>query len=146
MKVLVALDQSPISLRAAREAARLFPGAEFLVVNVARTLSPWVMAGEFGSVYSPSVEELVARPDESELVAYAETAGLDEAAILTAEGDPATAICLAADDHDVDVVVVGSHDKGVLGRLFDPSVAQTVVQGTYRPVLVVSGTPPDAVS
>ena len=111
-----------------------------------RTLSPWVMAGEFGSVYSSSLADLLMPLDESELAAHAEIAGLDEAEILAAEGFPATAICQAADDHDVDLVVVGSHDKGVLRRLFDPSVAQTVVQETYRPILVVSGTPPDTAS
>lgn len=37
MKILIALDESPVSARAAREAVRLFSpaGAHFLVVNVA---------------------------------------------------------------------------------------------------------------
>jgi hypothetical protein len=39
-KVLIALDDSPILLRAAREAARLFPDAEFLVVNMTRRTAP----------------------------------------------------------------------------------------------------------
>jgi nucleotide-binding universal stress UspA family protein len=47
-----------------------------------------------------------------------------------------------ADEHDVDVIVVGSHDKTAWRRLFDPSVAADVVRDTSRPVLVVSGTPP----
>ena len=50
----------------------------------------------------------------------------------------------AAEEHDVDVVVVGSHDRGMLSRLLDPSVAAGVVRGTYRPVLVVSGHSPEA--
>jgi hypothetical protein len=102
LKVLVALDQSPISVRAARESTRLFPGAEFLVVNVTQQYVPWVQAGDFGTVYPITPVEL----------------------------------------HDVDVVVVSSHDKVMLRRLLDPSVAQAVVQGTYRPVLVASGEAP----
>jgi nucleotide-binding universal stress UspA family protein len=141
-KVLIALDDSPISLRAAREAGRLFPDAEFLVVNVTRRIVPWVSAGEFGTVYPLTFSDLTEVPiDEEVLFDRAHIAGIDDAEFLTLKGDPASVICSAAEEHDVDAVVVGSHDKGVLRRLLDPSVAQAVVQGTYRPVLVVSGTP-----
>jgi nucleotide-binding universal stress UspA family protein len=143
MRVLLALDQSAISVRAAREAHRLFAGAEFLVVNVSRLSVPWLMGDEFGAVYPATLESLPSEGiEEDELTALAADVGIDDPEIVIFEGDPASAICRAAEDHDVDVVVVGSHDKGVLRRLFEPSVAQAVVQGTYRPVLVVSGTPP----
>lgn len=143
LKVLVALDDAPISLRAAREAARLFPEAEFLVVNVASVVVPWIPGGEFGGVYSTAIVDLQSEaPDDDQLAARAAEAGIAEVEVLRLGGDPAAAICEAAETHDVDLVVVGSHDKGVLRRLLDPSVAQAVVQGTYRPVLVVSGSPP----
>ncbi len=143
MKILIALDESNISRRAAREALRLFPDGEFLVVNVSRHTVPWLGTGEFGVVYpAEAVTFSDEGIDDEHLAALAESAGIDVAEVLTIAGDPAHAICKAADAHDVDVVVVGSHDKGVLRRLIDPSVAQAVVQGTYRPVLVVSGTPP----
>ncbi len=145
MRVLVALDESPISRRAAKEAARLFPGAEFLVVNVGRTVAPWVMAGEFGAVYPIDYVELdTIGLDSHELATEAEEVGLGDADVLTLEGDPAQVICEAAEEHDVDAVVVGSHDKGVWRRLLEPSVAHAVIQGTYRPVVVVSGAPPAA--
>jgi hypothetical protein len=50
----------------------------------------------------------------------------------------------AADANTVDVVVVGSHEEGLLSRLFDPSVARAVTKATDRPVLVISGEPPRA--
>lgn len=143
MKVLIALDDSEISLRAAREAHRLFGAADYLVVNVSRRVVPWLVAGQFGMVYPVDVAELVSGGlDDSSLAEKIDSAGLESAEVLTFDGDPAVAICGAAETHDVDVVVVGSHDKGVLRRLVDPSVAQAVVQGTYRPVLVVSGVAP----
>jgi nucleotide-binding universal stress UspA family protein len=143
MRVLVALDERPISRRAAREAARLFPDALFLVVNVTRRGVPWVVRGPFGAVYSSRSDDFAADElDEDTLTATAEAVGLEHIEALALEGDPATAICEAAEAHDVDIVVVGSHDRGVLWRLLDPSVAQAVVRGTYRPVLVVSGQPP----
>jgi len=142
VKILIALDESPISLRAAREAGRLFGDAEYLVVNVTRHAVPWVAAGGFGTVYPIPLTELrPSRLDEDEVLALAEHAGIHASEVLPEFGDPATAICEAAEQCvvDVDVVVVGSHDKGVLRRLLDPSVAQAVVRGTDRPVLVVSG-------
>ena len=142
MKILVALDASPTSVRAAREASRLFPDAEFLVVNVTRRVVPWVAEGDFGTVYPASIYAFQQGLEPEEVATVAEAAGLEEVDALRLQGDPADAICAAADVHDVDAVVVGSHDYGVLRRLFDPSVAQAVVRGTYRPVLVVSGTPP----
>ncbi|HUP73997.1 MAG TPA: universal stress protein [Acidimicrobiales bacterium] len=140
MKILIALDESPVSLRAAREAGRLFGDADYLVVNVTRHVVPWVAAGGFGTVYPIPLTEL--RPsglDEEELRALVEHVGIEASEVLPEFGDPATAVCDAAEEYDVDVVVVGSHDKGVLRRLLDPSVAQAVVRGTDRPVLVVSG-------
>ena len=141
-KVLIALDDSPISLRAAREAARLFPAAEFLVVNVTSRVVPWI-AGDFGAVYPAILADMPAIGlDDEQLAAQADALGLEDVTVLPLEGAPAAAICEAAEANDVDVVVVGSHDKSILRRLLDPSIAQAVVQGTYRPVLVVSGTPP----
>jgi nucleotide-binding universal stress UspA family protein len=143
MKVLVALDDSTISLRAAREAVRLFPGAEFLVVNVNRRPVPWLAPGPFGATYATSFVDLppVGLDDEA-LAERAHASGIDDPETITTVGEPASAICDAAEEHDVDVVVIGSHDKGVLGRLLHPSIAHAVVSGTHRPVLVVSGRPP----
>jgi nucleotide-binding universal stress UspA family protein len=58
-------------------------------------------------------------------------------------GDPVQMIREAADEHDVDVIVVGSHDKSALRRIFDPSVAAGLIRATHRPVVVVSGDPPE---
>ena len=147
IRVLLALDESVASFRAAREGARLFgPDAEFLVINVARVPTPWVPVGGFGVVSLPppawDAEDL-ARFTEADLQQRAGEAGASPSEILTPLGDPVECICAAAEEHHVDVVVVGGHDKGVLSRLFDPSVSAGVVRRTHRPVLVVSGTGPN---
>ena len=142
LTVLIALDESPASQHAAWEAARLFtaPGTKFLVVNVARHPAPWVPVGGFGlvSVPPPGWEEAAEPADEAELARMAEGAGVGDPEVLTEVGDPAEAICAAADDHDADVVVVGAHRKGFLTRLLSPSVSAGVMRRTGRPVLVVA--------
>lgn len=147
IRVLLALDESVASFRAAREGARLFgPDAEFLVINVARAPVPWLPVGGFGLVSAPLPMWDVPETDfvtEAELSRRAGEAGAEPAEVLTPVGDPVECICAAAEEHDVDVVVVGAHDKGFLTKLFDPSVSAGVVAGTHRPVLVVSGTGPD---
>lgn len=149
MKILIALDESPVSARAAREAVRLFsgPDAEFLVINVTRFPRMWAGAGAgaYGMVTPLAMDP--AWPDDDgaaqdNLVDRAEAAELPDAEALTATGDPVRLVCIAAEDNEVDVIVVGSHDKSVLRRLVDPSVAAGIVRETYRPVLVVSGEPP----
>lgn len=147
MRVLIALDESPVSHRAALVAGRLFSGAgaEFLVVNVARVPAPWVGGAGFGAVAPLALDPRWLEPDEeaeADLMARAEAAGLPDPEVVVTSGDPVTLICAVAEEHDVDVIVVGSHDKTALRRLFDPSVAAGVVRDTYQPVLVVSGAPP----
>lgn len=151
MKILIALDESPISERAARVAADLFssvPDTEFLVIDVARIPAPWVGSAGFGVVAPLDPPSVAGRAqagtgeEEGKLAARARSSGVEHADPLVRTGDPATEICRAADEHDVDLIVVGSHDKSALERLVDPSVAAGVIRDTYRPVLVVSGTPP----
>ena len=150
MKVLIALDDSAVSSRAAREATRLFdgPGTEFFVINVATLTVPWIAGAPYGVIAPIRIDPRWNGPGfdaddaDVELMERAETVGVPSPQIVTDVGDPVTLICRAADEHDVDVVVVGSHDKSALRRLFDPSIADGIVRDTYRPVLVVSGQPP----
>ncbi len=147
MKVLIALDDSPVSARAAREAVRLFSGAdvEFLVISVTRLPMMWAGGYGYGMVAPLAMDQAWLANDgtaENDLVARAEAAGVSDPEAITETGDPVSLVCLAAEEHGVDVIVVGSHDKSVFKRLVDPSVAAGIVRETYRPVLVVSGEPP----
>lgn len=149
MRILIALDESSVSARAAQVAAQVFsaqPDVEFLVINVARIPTPWVGAMGFGlvapMVVDPEWLDRDVDDEERELVADARAAGLSDAKPIVRAGDPVEQICAAADEHAVDLIVVGSHDKSALRRLVDPSTASGVVRGTHLPVLVVSGAPP----
>jgi universal stress protein A len=52
-------------------------------------------------------------------------------------GKPAEAIIQAAEDLDVDLIVMATHGRSGVARLFLGSVAEHVVRGAQRPVLSV---------
>lgn len=140
-KVLVALDESEVSRHAAHVAARLFAGkdVEFLAISVAQVPTAW--ADPFGGVYAlPQSfwDNLPAEGlSEQDIANEAKESGLSQVEPLVDVGGPVERIVAAADEHDVDLIVVGAHDKGFLRRLVDPSVSEGVVHRAHRPVLVV---------
>ncbi|MXR42043.1 universal stress protein [Halobaculum sp. WSA2] len=52
-------------------------------------------------------------------------------------GEPSRAICGFASDDDADLIVVGTHGRGGIRRIVLGSVAERVIRGADRPVLVV---------
>jgi nucleotide-binding universal stress UspA family protein len=63
-------------------------------------------------------------------------AGLDATALVT-QGATAEAILEAAAQHEVDMIVVGSHGQGALYQLLVGSVSEGVLRKSGCPVLVV---------
>ena len=59
------------------------------------------------------------------------------AASLIWDGDPGEAIVDAADAERADLIVVGSHERSPVGRLFLGSVSDFVVRHARAPVMVV---------
>jgi len=146
VNVLIALDESRVSVHAARVAGALFAacGAAFTVINVTRIPTPWVGGAGYGVVAPLPPDPSWFSPDgadEVDLMERAQGAGIPDPEALVEAGDPVTLICEAAHRHAIDIIVVGSHDKSALRRLIDPSVADGVVHGTNIPVLVVGDGP-----
>ncbi len=162
-QVLIAVDESEQALNAARVAYKLFgDGATYTVVNVADE-SPMIWGGDYlmwGVGYpmlmAPSgIVGVAPRPtsEPASAVSEVESAPIDAAMQVALDvateaelpnpqvvgevGDPARAILEAARQHAVDVIVVGSHDRGWIDRLFAPSVADSVVKEAEIPVLIV---------
>jgi K+-sensing histidine kinase KdpD len=58
---------------------------------------------------------------------------------LVVDYEPAAAILAVAEAEDADLIVVGTHGRGGLRRMLLGSVADKVIRGTHRAVLVHRG-------
>lgn len=141
-RVLIAADSSDTSVEAARVAHRLFgDAAEYMVVNVDRAMND---AMAWGAAY-PLAMPLPPETDDAAAIQRAEdvatevrdSASMPDAEVIGDVGDPAYAIIQAAHQHDVDVIVVGSHTHSWLSRLFTGSVSNDLLREADIPVLVV---------
>jgi len=58
------------------------------------------------------------------------------------DGDPAETILRVAGEEGADLIVLGTHGRGALGKLLMGSVAEKVVRGAPCPVLTTNATVP----
>ena len=143
MKILLPVDGSELSLHEVRFALKLVREglqASFLLVNVQ----------EPSSLY-----EIVTWPDPDVRAQGSRAAGedaLQPAVILLREagvscetevvaGDPAHALVDLMEEHGCDMVIVGTRGAGPMLNLLQGSVAQSLLQDSPVPVLLVK--PPE---
>lgn len=126
-KILVALDTSPRAPIVLQRAAAIAQtaGAELYLLH-AVGLPPELPSEAYRS--SPNdVVEILRTSAVRDLEARAAT--LEPAQIshiLVRTGSPWAAICAAAKEHDIDLVVVGSHGYGGVDRLLGTTAAKVV--------------------
>jgi nucleotide-binding universal stress UspA family protein len=144
MKILVPVDGSKYS-RAALEfiASRttLIGGAPSVeVLNVQLpipTRAARIVGKEVAQSYYADESAKVLKP----ALAVLARAGL-QAACTFRVGHPGEQIAEAADEDDVDLIVMGSHGHGALAGMVLGSVTHAVLARTTRPVLVLRATNP----
>ena len=140
--MLVGTDGSPLSISAAQRGITLLGKPEHVTVLTVLAELPGDDTGGFeGGVASPEERdqqwqaEVAHANDELARAASALTgAQVDQ---RTEVGDVARTLCDVAAELGVDAIVVGSHARGRLGRLFHGSVSEHVVRHAPCPVLVV---------
>ena len=144
MNALIATDGSEASQDALRVAAELMPDdtALILLTVVPRPLQPEDDAGGFeGPLFSEEEARDEARSEQvsaaGALAATASVLGARPVEQRVREGEAGQAICDEAKELGVDIVVVGSHDKGPIARALLGSVSDYVVHHSPCPVLVV---------
>ena len=149
--ILIGYDGSAHAERAIDEAARMFPGAEAVVMTVWRSVGDVADAGR-AALPEDVVKKATAEMDaaaEGEAKATAQegadratAAGLDaRPQIACAEGSVAEAILRAAAEDDAMTVVVGSRGRSGVRSALLGSVSNTVVHHSEKPVVVVHAKP-----
>jgi nucleotide-binding universal stress UspA family protein len=140
VRILIAIDGSAAARRAVDFVARhpdLFGRAPQLTCLFVDTPPPLRAVGALGA--DPGMPP-IPPVDPQQLSAPALQALRDAGyrpALQVREGDPALEIAQAARDGGYDMIVMGSHGRGLLKRALLGSVASKVLSGCEVPVLIV---------
>ena len=142
-KILHATDFSKASARALQEAIKLAKDhhAQLLVVHVIEP-TPYVAGGEFGGaeVYT-KLEDMTrqnAQSSMSKLIERLKKSKIKAESLLL-RGSSHEQIVKAAKNKKADMIVIGTHGRTGLSKLFMGSVAGKVVALAACPVLTVRG-------
>jgi nucleotide-binding universal stress UspA family protein len=135
-KLLLATDLSEASTAATEEAFELAGrlGASLLIVSVIDPGSLRLPGGRYHARMDQVRERREALAQA--LVERGREEGV-AVSFLVWDGDPGDMIVSAVEAEHADMVIVGSHGRGAVGRLFLGSVSEHVVRHAPCPVLVV---------
>ena len=141
MNFLIAVDDDAESQSAIEFADRLLgPDDDASVLHVTRGVLPYI-AGPFGGylMVPPSQVALDDTDERAEAVVEREAEAISsvDAKELVDYGDPAERICATGLELNVDLIVLGSQDRGAFGRFLHGSVSEEVVRHAPCSVLVV---------
>jgi nucleotide-binding universal stress UspA family protein len=134
-KILIAVDSGPIAARAFDLGMGLAKevGAELgliTVVDSIRLAAP--------SVDAAALQLLpLAREEARQLLDKMVAKSGGQAKAFQSEGAPGDEIVAAAKSFGADLIVIGSHGRGGIGRVLMGSVAEAVMRHAPCPVLVV---------
>ena len=134
-RILLATDLSPASEGATQQAIDLAHdlGASLLIVSV---IDPELRGAPGGRLERMDQRRAVREQAAQAVVLRGRQAGIT-VNFLVWEGEPGPAIVEAAQAEQVDMIVVGSHGRGRVGRFMLGSVSDHVIRNADAPVLVV---------
>jgi len=135
-RLLLATDLGEASTSATEQAFDLAAslGAQLVAVSIIDPGSLVLPGGRFRARIDQVRERL--EREAQVLVARGRERGID-VSFLVWTGDPGDQIVAAAEAEGADMIVVGSHGRGTVGRLLLGSVSEHVVRNAGCPVLVV---------
>jgi nucleotide-binding universal stress UspA family protein len=140
--ILVATDfgeASEAALRYGRELAKRFD-ATLHVLTVAENLAIATFGAETFAAVAPRLQneiEAAARQALNEAVIDSDHSGPATRPVVLTSSSPATAIVDYAQEHDINLIVMGTNGRGVLEHFLMGSVAERVVRLAPCPVLTV---------
>jgi nucleotide-binding universal stress UspA family protein len=143
--IVVGYDSSDPSKRALERAVELAEafGADLIVTSVAE---PVALPGDAlvpGDAIGLAAPAILPVPDRAEATRELEEARKTlearrvKAQYLATVGDAAEGIIEAANQHDADLIVVGTREPGFLDRIVGGDVSEAVSRRAHRDVLIV---------
>ncbi len=140
-RILVPTDGSDHALRAAEHAHYLAETFD-ATVHVVAVVDVQTAAGPFdaGGVSTAFVTRLTERSEAAVEAVRSVTDGEVVARTATPRGAPVETILAYADDHEVDMVAMGTHGRTGVDRYVTGSVTERVVSRSEVPVLTVRAT------
>ena len=147
--ILVPLDGSPFAEQALPWAACLAKvcGAHLELVRVHDPVPPWTIATE-GAVAATTVDPTIRDAEEQYLAncaARLEEGGFAGVTRKLIEGDVVEQIACHAEDNAFGLVVLATHGRGAISRLWLGSVSDALVRRLTVPVLLIRPTEGTAV-
>jgi nucleotide-binding universal stress UspA family protein len=135
-RVLLATELSPVSDRAVDHAIKLATAhaAELIVLTVVDPRLLRLPGGRF--LRRIDQERARVEAGAQAIVERAKAAGA-RAAYLVWEGEPAEAILSASEAESADIVVLGSHRRGRIGRIVMGSVSNRVAEQAHCQVAII---------
>jgi nucleotide-binding universal stress UspA family protein len=144
MKVLIAVDDDTPSRDALAFAERLVSDRdEVVVLNVTSYAELLPFSGDpFGAgigAVALDPESLAQLDDRAEQLVERTADEIDakKTNVVVEHGSPGERICATAAEHGIELIILGSHERGAFGRFVHGSVSDYVVHHAPCPVLVV---------
>jgi nucleotide-binding universal stress UspA family protein len=141
--ILVPVDGSDCSLHAL-EIAAAFAREQQARLSIVTVVDPAKAAAMAFGEASMAASCLDALDDEGKTVvddAAGRVRAFSQAETAVLDGAPVDAIVHYARDHGVDLIIIGSHGRSGLSRVFLGSVAEGVIRHSIMPVMVVRHIP-----
>ncbi|XP_042496122.1 universal stress protein A-like protein isoform X2 [Macadamia integrifolia] len=146
-KVMVAIEESEFSHYALKWALENFNdclSGSSLVIFTVQTIASvgHIYAASFGSAHPDMLKSVQENKRKFSLALLEKAKEICAKQGVTAEtiteiGDPKVAICDAVEKLNIDILILGSHGRGILKRAFMGSVSNYCVQNAKCPVLVI---------
>ncbi|TMN22966.1 universal stress protein [Lentibacillus cibarius] len=140
-KILVAYDGSELSREALNEAklqARGVPETEVYILSVVTQAGPSAnvavarsMEWELADNLRPELKEIEEEFQADDITVYTDVV------IDVAQRNAGEKVCSYAEEHDINLIIIGSRGLGGVKRLLLGSVSTRVVQHAHCPVLVI---------
>ncbi|MEO8694997.1 MAG: universal stress protein [Acidimicrobiales bacterium] len=147
MKVLIAVDDDAPSREALAFAERMVSDRdEVVVLNVTSYAELVPFTGDpFGAgigAVALDPTSLAELDDRAEQLVERTAGEIDakKTDVVVEHGSPGERICATAAEHGIELIILGSHERGAFGRFMHGSVSDYVVHHAPCPVLVVRHT------